>query len=65
VSMRTILRSAFHKQKPDWTLSVLANAAVSNRLAALGVQQPSPGKPTYKELSEESLHCWSQGHRWS
>lgn len=63
--MHTILRSVFHKQKPDWTLTVLSSAAASNRLALLGVRQPSPGGPTYEELSEESLHCWSEGQRWS
>jgi hypothetical protein len=56
VAMHTISRSVFHKQKQDWTLTVLSSAAVRNRLAALGTRQPSPGGPTYEELSEESPH---------
>lgn len=54
VAMHTISRGVFHKQKQEWTLTVLSSAAVRNRLAALRTVQPSPGGPTYEELSEDS-----------
>lgn len=54
VVMHTISRSIFHRQKQAWTLQVLSSAAVRGRLAALGTVQPSPGGPTYDELSEDS-----------
>jgi hypothetical protein len=52
--MHTISRRLFHSQKQQWNLDVLSSKAVRNRLAALGTTQPSPGGPTYEELSEES-----------
>jgi hypothetical protein len=54
VVMHTISRGMFHRQKQEWTLTVLSSAAVRNRLAALGTVQPSPGGPTYEELSEDA-----------
>jgi len=54
VVMHTVSRSVFHRQKQEWTLTVLSSAAVRNRLAALGTVQPSPGGPTYEELSEDA-----------
>ena len=53
IVMHTLSRALFHKAKQQWTLDILASAAVRNRLAALGNVQPSPGAPTYRELSEE------------
>lgn len=54
VVMHTISRSVFHARKQNWTYSVLSSRAVRGRLAALGTIQPSPGGPTYDELSEDS-----------
>ena len=53
IVMYTISRRLLHKQKRQWTLDILASSAVRDRLAALGIVQPSPGGPTYAELSEE------------
>ena len=36
IVMHTASRALFHKQKQQWTLDVLASAAVRSRLAALG-----------------------------
>ena len=54
IVMHTISRSVFHNPKQEWTLTVLSSGAVRNRLAALGNVQPSPGGPTYEDLSEDS-----------
>jgi len=54
IVMHTVSRSVFHKQKQEWTLTVLSSGAVRNRLAALGNVQPSPGGPTYEDLAEDS-----------
>lgn len=54
VVMHTVSRAVFHSQKQQWTLDILASAAVRNRLAALGTRQPSPGGPTYEELAEDA-----------
>jgi len=56
VVMHTISRSVFHARKQEWTFAVLSSGAVRGRLAALGTVQPSPGGPTYDELSEDSAN---------
>ena len=53
IVMHTVSRGVFHEMKQRWTLTVLSSPAVRSRLAALGTRQPSPGGPTYEELSEE------------
>ena len=53
VVMHTISRGLLHEQKGRWTLDILMSGAVRNRMAALGKAQPSPGGPSYEELSEE------------
>ena len=53
IVMHTIPRRLFHNQKRRWTLDILASRAVRDRMTALGKVDPSPGGPTYAELSEE------------
>jgi len=53
IVMHTISRGLLHKHTQRWTLDVLTSEAVRNGLAGLSRVQPSPGGPTYAELSEE------------
>lgn len=55
IVMHTISRGLFHKQKRQWTLEILASGAMKGRLAVLGKIQPSPGGPTYDELSDKDV----------
>ncbi len=53
IVMHTLSRRLFHKEKRRWTLDILASRAVTDRLAAIGKVNPTPGGPTHAELLEE------------